>query len=97
MLTDEGAVTTGDELTRLGWNLSAERTGHDLPTVDIDRARALSLPRPTEIFDDLPTDTGRVGPQTAENLGGDTLPLPDEPEEDVFGPDVVVAKVEGLS
>jgi hypothetical protein len=37
------------------------------------------------------------GPELLQDLGGDTLPFPDETEQDVLGPDVVVAKLESLT
>jgi len=37
------------------------------------------------------------GPQLLEDLGGHPLALADESEEDVLGPDVVVAELEGFA
>ncbi len=39
----------------------------------------------------------QLGAELLEHLGGDALALPDEPEEDVLGADVVVAELQGLA
>ena len=50
-----------------------------------------------EQLDDLLADTGQVGAQLHEHLGGDALALTDEAEEDVLGADVVVAELQRLA
>jgi len=54
-------------------------------------SEAFALPDPGEQFDDLLADAHKVRSQAHEHLGGDTFALPDDPEEHVFGADVVVA------
>ena len=50
-----------------------------------------------EELDDLLAHARQVGAELHEHLGGDALALPDEPEEDVLGADVVVAELERLA
>ena len=40
---------------------------------------------------------GQVGPELGQDLGGDTLALADEAQQDVLGADVVVAQLQGLA
>ena len=47
-------------------------------------------------LDDLLADLGQLRAQLDQDLGGDALALPDEPEQDVLGADVVVAELERL-
>ena len=49
-----------------------------------------------EQLDDRLADLVQLGAELLEHLGGDALPLADEPEEDVLGADVVVAELERL-
>ena len=48
-------------------------------------------------LDDLLADTGEVGAQLDQHLGGHTLALADQPEQDVLGADVVVAELQRLT
>ena len=50
-----------------------------------------------EEVDDGLADAGQVRTELHEHLGGDALALPDEAEEDVLRPDVVVPELESLS
>jgi hypothetical protein len=45
-------------------------------------------------LDDRLANLLQLGSQLLEDLGGDTFSLPDQPEEDVLGADVVVAELE---
>src|SRR6266545_3335957 len=59
----------------------------------------LALPlagMPLEELDDLLTDPVQVRPELLEHLGSHAVALPDEPEEDVLGADVVVPELQGL-
>src|SRR6266540_2109879 len=47
-------------------------------------------------LDDLLPDPIQIRPELLEHLGCHALPLPDEPEEDVLGADVVVPELKGL-
>jgi hypothetical protein len=49
-----------------------------------------------EQLDDLLADPGQVGAELHEHLGGDTLPLPDQAQQDVLRADVVVAQLQRL-
>src|SRR5690606_7146998 len=46
---------------------------------------------------DLLAHTVEVCAELGQDLGGDALALPDQPEEDVLGPDVVMAELQGLA
>ena len=50
-----------------------------------------------EQLDDLLADAAQVGAELHEHLRGDAFALADEAEEDVLGPDVVVAELERLA
>src|SRR5690606_14955711 len=50
-----------------------------------------------EQLDDLLADPAEVGAQLHQHLGGHTLALTDEAEEDVLGADVVVAELQRLA
>src|SRR5581483_6232492 len=52
---------------------------------------------PGEQLDDGLPNAVQVGAELLEDLGGDPLALADEAEQDVLGPDVVVAELEGLA
>ncbi|GHS89420.1 hypothetical protein AGMMS50218_15670 [Actinomycetota bacterium] len=60
------------------------------------RDRLLALVAGQEL-DDLLADLVQVGAELAQDLRGDTLALADEPEQDVLGPDVVVAELQRLA
>src|SRR5207247_3396733 len=47
--------------------------------------------------DDLVADLLRVGVEVEQDAGGDALVLADEAEQDVLGPDVVVAQAQRLA
>ena len=61
-----------------------------------DRAQARSAAAAEMGEHDL-ADRLQVGPAAHQHLGGDPLALADQPEQDVLGPDVVVAEGERLS
>src|SRR5262249_41800689 len=61
------------------------------------RSAALAAPRPGEHADDLVADLLRVGVEVEQDARGDALVLPDEAEQDVLGPDVVVTQRESLA
>ena len=48
-------------------------------------------------LDDLLTDPVQVGAELDQHLGGDTLALADQAEQDVLGADVVVAELQRLA
>src|SRR6185503_3660866 len=48
-------------------------------------------------LDDLLADPVQVGAELDQHLGGDTLALADQAEQDVLGPDVVVAELQRLA
>src|SRR5690606_24501388 len=48
-------------------------------------------------LDDLLADPVEVGAELDQNLGRDALTLPDQAEQDVLGPDVVVAELQRLA
>ena len=52
---------------------------------------------PGQQLDDLLADAGEVGTELDEDLGGDALALADQAEQDVLGPDVVVAELQRLA
>ncbi len=54
-------------------------------------------PGPGEELDDGLADLLQLGTELLQHLGGDTLALANEAEEDVLGPDVVVAELERLT
>ena len=57
----------------------------------------LAATRPREHADDLVADLLAVGVEVGEDPGGDALVLAHESEQDVFGPDVVVAERQRLT
>ena len=48
-------------------------------------------------LDDLLTDPAQVRAELVQHLRGDALTLAHQPQEEVLGPDVVVAKLQGLA
>ena len=60
------------------------------------RGRLLALVAGQQL-DDLLADPVEVGAELDEDLGGDALALADEAEQDVLGPDVVVAELQRLA
>src|ERR1019366_8049278 len=76
------------EQRRPGGAIGARGTGRGRRTLTSLVAR--------EKLDDLLADTGQVGAQADEDLGGDTLALAHEPEQHVLGADVVVAELQRL-
>ena len=76
--------------------------------VEHQRGRGRALGGPTggrgllalvarEQLDDLLAHLVQVGAELDQHLGGDALTLPDEPEQDVLGADVVVAQLQRLA
>src|SRR5947209_8771596 len=63
-------------------------------SLDADGLRA---GRPVQQPDHLLADAVQVSAELDEHLGGDSLALADEPEQDVLGADVVVAELERLT
>jgi len=78
-------------------NWSSKATRRAIGTRGTGRGRrTLTSLVAREKLDDLLADTGQVGAQADEDLGGDTLALAHEPEQHVLGADVVVAELQRL-
>src|SRR5450759_5738184 len=70
------------------------RSGFGRP--DADTLGLLALVA-AEQLDDLLADPVEVGAELDQHLGGDALTLTDQAEQDVLGPDVVVAELQRLA
>ena len=73
-----------------------ERTGRGALGRAARRRRLLALV-PRQQLDDLLPHPVEVGAELHQHLGCDALALPDEPEEDVLGTDVVVPELQRLT
>jgi hypothetical protein len=71
------------------------RQRRHLAGLDCNAATA-GPPRPLEQAQDLAPDLLGVGVESVQHFDGHSLVLAHEPEQNVLGPDVVVAKLERL-
>ena len=84
---------------RPNWSRTSEPDGADSaePPPGGRTARLLRAGVTREQLDDLLTHAGKVGAELDEHLGRDAFTFADEAEEDVLGPDVVVAELQRLA